>query len=195
MNDPRPTFRDAVAQAGRVVAATSDDDLDRPTPCDDFDVRTLLGHLDAVIRRITHALEHGSVDGTPSIVDGFADGDRTTTWKSDVAALERCVDDDATLDRTVTVPFGSMPGRAALAVYTSELTTHAWDLAAAIGRLDLLEDALAQRSLSAMESALPAEPRGGPIPFGPVVEVASDAGAYERLAGWLGRDPVWARAE
>lgn len=131
----------------------------------------------------------------PSTVDGFADGDRSATWKTDAAALETRLEDNAVLDQIVTVPFGTMPGRAALSVYVSELTTHSWDLASSIGRRDLLDDALAERSLSAMTDALPAEPRGGPIPFGPVVTVAPDAGAYERLAGWLGRDPYWSAPE
>ena len=191
MNDPRPTLRDAVAQAGKVVSATSDADLGRPTPCDDFDVRTLLGHMDAVIRRITYVVDHGSVGDTPSIVDGFADGDRGTTWKSDVDAMEQRLDDDSVLDKVLTLPFGTLPGRAAFATYVSELTTHAWDLASAIGRRDLLDGSLAVAGLATMKVGLPAEPRGGPIPFGPVVDVADDAPAYDQLAGWVGRDPAW----
>ncbi|GAA1511493.1 hypothetical protein [Nocardioides humi] len=38
---------------------------------------------------------------------------------------------------------------------------------------------------------MPAEPRGGEIPFGPVVPVADDAPAYDRLVAWTGRDPQW----
>jgi len=41
---------------------------------------------------------------------------------------------------------------------------------------------------------VPAETRGGPIPFGPVVAVADDAGPYDQLVGWLGRDPKWSPA-
>ena len=36
---------------------------------------------------------------------------------------------------------------------------------------------------------VPAEPRGGHIPFGPVVAVPTDAPAYDQLAGWMGRQP------
>jgi len=36
---------------------------------------------------------------------------------------------------------------------------------------------------------LPPEPRGGEIPFGPVVPVPPDAGPYAQLAGWLGPSP------
>jgi len=33
---------------------------------------------------------------------------------------------------------------------------------------------------------------GAGVPFGAVVEVPADAPAYDRLVGWLGRDPHWA---
>ena len=36
---------------------------------------------------------------------------------------------------------------------------------------------------------VPAEQRGGHIPFGPVVPVAADALPYDQLAGWQGRRP------
>ncbi|UYM04090.1 TIGR03086 family metal-binding protein [Solicola gregarius] len=189
--DPRGTLRDAVDQAGALVAATTDDALARSTPCDEFDVRALLNHMDGVLRRIAHVLDGGAPFDVPSSVDGFADDDRDTVWKDDAATLGQRLDDDSVLDRMVTVPFGTMPGRAAIAVYVNELTTHAWDLASAIGRPDLLEDALATYALEVIQDALPEEPRGGPIPFGPVVAVGPDAAAYERLAGWLGRDPAW----
>lgn len=195
MNDPRPNLRDAIAHAGQLVAATADADLDRPTPCDEFDVRTLLGHMDTVLRRVSHVLDGGAPLDIPHVTEGFADGDRVTTWKSDAAALEERLEDDSTLDRILTLPFGTVPGRVAFGAYVSELTTHAWDLASAIGRRDLLDDDLAIGSLATMQKALPAEPRGGRVPFGPVVAVASDAGAYDQLVGWVGRDPAWTAPE
>jgi uncharacterized protein (TIGR03086 family) len=76
--------------------------------------------------------------------------------------------------------------------YTQELTVHAWDLATALGRADLLDESLAMITEQAARQFVPAELRGGPVPFGPVVDVPPDAGPYARLAGWLGRDPNWA---
>ena len=43
--------------------------------------------------------------------------------------------------------------------------------------------------LAVAQRILPPEPRGGEIPFGPVVPVPPDAGLYAQLAGWLGRQP------
>jgi hypothetical protein len=36
---------------------------------------------------------------------------------------------------------------------------------------------------------LPPEPRGGEIPFGPVIAVPPGAAPYVQLAAWLGRQP------
>jgi uncharacterized protein (TIGR03086 family) len=83
-------------------------------------------------------------------------------------------------------------GAAAIVAYCGEVTTHGWDLATAIGRTDLLDDRLADFSAAMARRFVPADPRGGEVPFAPVVPVADDAPPYERLAGWMGRDPTWA---
>src|SRR4051794_41973902 len=49
--DPRPAFAGAVALAVDTAAAVRPDQLDRPTPCQEYDVRALLGHLLSVLRR------------------------------------------------------------------------------------------------------------------------------------------------
>jgi hypothetical protein len=43
--------------------------------------------------------------------------------------------------------------------------------------------------LAHMHRAVPAEPRGGQVPFGPVVEVHEDAPDIDKLVGWYGRRP------
>jgi uncharacterized protein (TIGR03086 family) len=91
------------------------------------------------------------------------------------------------LDRKISLPFGTFDGATVAAIYTMELTAHAWDLAKATGRLEILDDELAEASLAVAHFALPVENRGGPIPFEPVVAVADDASPYDRLAAYLGR--------
>ena len=76
----------------------------------------------------------------------------------------------------------------AAAAYMQELTVHAWDLAYTTGQTGALDQRLAAASLDVARRIMPAEGRGGPVPFGPVVEVPADADPYRQLAGWLGRD-------
>ncbi|MEJ2863888.1 TIGR03086 family metal-binding protein [Actinomycetospora flava] len=188
-SDPRALLTRALDQIGDLVAATGPDALDRPTPCADWDVRALLDHLVGVHRRIAHVGAGGHFADVPSRPE-VAPG----THAAEIAAARADVDrvwihDDTVLDRVLTVPWGTMPGRFVGFGYVQELTVHAWDLGAAIGRTAGLDDALALAVEDTARQVLPAAPRGGDIPFGPPVAVAADAGPYERLVGWLGRDP------
>lgn len=190
VTDPRPLLFAAVDQLLAVVDATPADALDRPTPCAEFDVRHLLGHLVAVLGRITHVARGGHFSEVPSMVLDVPDEDVAATARERTVALRAAWSDDAVLDRMLVLPFGTVPGRAAAMAYVQETTVHAWDLATAIGRTDLLDDRFAEAAFGITRRFLPREGREQ-VPFGEVVDVAEDAPAYDRLVGWLGRDPRW----
>ncbi|GAA4909706.1 uncharacterized protein (TIGR03086 family) [Actinomycetospora succinea] len=187
--DPRPLLTRALDQVAELVATTPPDAVERPTPCDGWDVRTLLDHLVGVHRRIAHVGAGGHFADVPSDPE-VAPGTHVAELAAARADIDRVwIQDEAVLDRVLTVPWGTMPGRFVGFGYVQELTVHAWDLGAATGRLEGLDDELALGVEDNARRVLPAEPRGGPIPFGPPVEVAADAPPYARLVGWLGRDP------
>jgi uncharacterized protein (TIGR03086 family) len=188
-DDPRPLFDRAADQGLKLIRGTAPDQLDLPTPCTEFDVRALLGHMVSVLRRITHVASGGNALDVPRVTQGIdpdAWGEVASRARDEFEAVWA---DDAVLDRMFTLPFGTLPGRAALLAFTQELTQHAWDLAKATGRIAELDPQLAEIVLELAQRFLPAEPRGGHIPFAPVVDVPADADPYTRLAGWLGRDP------
>jgi uncharacterized protein (TIGR03086 family) len=201
--DPRPLLARALDQAGDLVAGTAPDALDRATPCHGWDVRTLLAHVVGVERRIAHVGSGGLFSDVSSMPD-VADGDHVAELRAARADVDRVwgldgpedttddTTDDTVLDRELTVPWGTMAGRFVGFGYVQELTVHAWDLAVATGRTDALDDDLAATIEETSHRMVPAEPRGGPIPFGPPVPVAEDAGASTRLAAWLGRNPAFA---
>ena len=190
--DPRPLLTRALDQAAALIDATRPEDLDRPTPCEGWDVRTLLGHLVGVPRRVAHVGAGGAFDDVDSM-PGVPDGEHAAAFAAARAEVDRVWgldgSDDTVLDRILTVPWGTMPGRAVGFGYVQEFTVHAWDLATALGRAGELDPALAEAVEGPAHQFLPADTRGGEIPFGPVVAVPADAGPYERLVGWLGRDP------
>lgn len=194
--DTRPLFHTALAQVGPLIDGIASADLDRPTPCSDWTVRDLLGHLVAVESRIVHIAGGGKPFEVPSMVDGVADSDWPDAWGSRIAPLEQALADDALLTREWSHPAGAMPGFRAIAIYSSELAVHAWDLARALGSDSELNQDVAAAVVGPITGALPAEPRGAEIgiPFGPVVPVADDAPPYDRLVGWVGRDPEWTPA-
>jgi len=192
-SDPRPLLAAALDQTGALVHGVRSDQLDLPTPCAEYDVRLLEAHLLGVLGRIAHVGAGGAPFDVPSLVEGVADV--PAAWDAARLRLEKVWSDDGVLDRVLRAPWGGVPGRALALGYTQEVLTHAWDLAVSTSQRDLLDDALAAAALNGVESRVPASPRGERIPFGPVVPVPPEASAYERLVGWLGRDPApWSAA-
>ena len=187
--DPRPLLSAALDQAGDLIAGVTPEQATLPTPCDEYDVAALIGHMQAVVRRIGVVLS-----GQPfwSVPRELETTDWVGDWAAGRAATEAVLADDECLTREVTVPWGTVPGASAAASYIGELSVHSWDLATALGKADVLNGALATAALPAYMEKVPAEPRGPEIPFGPVVEVGEDATPYERLVAWTGRDPQWA---
>ncbi|MFR9721797.1 TIGR03086 family metal-binding protein [Streptomyces sp. MS19] len=186
--DPRPGFFRAVALAGETIAAVRPDQYGAASPCPDFDAEQLARHLIAVLRRV--AVSGGG--GHPFTVDSFADvpaAEWTEAWQEATAEAEAVWFDPAILGRTCELGFVTLSGAAAIVVYTTEISLHTWDLARATGQEPAWDDAALAPSVAAMRHAVPAEPRGGPVPFGPVVEVPDDAPLIDRLAAWYGRRP------
>ncbi|GGO49315.1 hypothetical protein GCM10012287_26370 [Streptomyces daqingensis] len=191
--DPRPVFERAARQMASLFEAVRPAQLADPTPCPGFDVGALLSHVVGGTLRIAQVGEGGG----PGEVDPDAEVDSGVSGVADdawPAAYERARErfraawaDDAKLDAVVTVPWGTMPGRFALAGSVMEVVTHAWDLAQALGRRAELDAGLAEFALAVAERAVPAETRGGEVPFGPPVPAPEGADAYDELAAWLGR--------
>ncbi len=183
--DPRPLFRAALDRVADLIEGTAPDRFDAPTPCPEFDVNSLIGHIVGTVDRGRVIGEGGDPLTVPDIVTDSEDWIATLR-----AAADRywtVWDDDAMLDTPVTAPWGTFPGRAAILIALNEALVHGWDLAVATGQSAEADPELAAAALGIMQVALPAEPRGGPIPFGAVVESAADAGPTERLANWSGR--------
>jgi len=190
-SDPRPLHRRAIAQTETAVAAVSVDQLTLPTPCTEYDVRTLLSHI---IGGLTRAALVGEGDPHALARPAMAEGPPDDGWPAAYrAAAERAVAawaDDAKLDTLVEVPWGKVPGRFALAGYIQEILAHGWDLAQATGQPTERDPELATWALAGAKRILPPDIRGDAgVPFGPVVEVSPDAAPYAQLAAWLGRHP------
>ncbi|MBO8187329.1 TIGR03086 family metal-binding protein [Streptomyces spirodelae] len=190
--DPRPLYARATAQLATVIATVRPERLDDPTPCEEYDVRALLGHVVSGARRIATVPEGGDGKGadvpewTADVPAGqwpelYEDGRKRmlTAWESDEA-----------MDAVVTVPWGRMPGRIALAGSVMETVGHTWDLARAIGWSGELDEEVARFALATAHQALPAEGREH-LPFGETRQAPQSADTCTRLAAWLGRDPEW----
>src|SRR5919107_3629074 len=91
--DPRPLYRNALTWVHDLAAAVPAERLTAPTPCPDFDVRALLGHLVATVDRARVFGEGGDPNAEPRVVVGVADDGWTAALdagrREDVAGLGR----------------------------------------------------------------------------------------------------------
>jgi uncharacterized protein (TIGR03086 family) len=200
--DPRPQFATALATATKTVTAVRPDQLSNPTPCSEFDVRALLGHLVNVFDRIT-AIGQGENPFALAPREDTEDGWRRA-WDEAAAALEATCADDAALDRPSPLPWAPGTGADALTSYVSELTVHTWDVAQATGQDPAWDDdvlAMVAASIGGMpatgrsaifapiKATLPPHLAALPDPFVDAVPVAEDAPLIDRIVAWYGRQP------
>ena len=174
------------------MAAVRPDQLDLPTPCAQWDVRRLLGHIVGAVTRAALVGEGEDALASPPFADPATADWPAAYWAAAYReAADRAIgawSDDAKLDALFAVPWGKVPGRGAVTGYVQEVLAHGWDLAVATGQEAEGDPSLAEFALDFARRALPPEIRPE-APFGAVVEPPPGAGPYARLAAWLGRTP------
>ncbi|MEV0907678.1 TIGR03086 family metal-binding protein [Streptomyces hokutonensis] len=189
-NDPRPFYTRATEQAAALIRTVRPEQLAGPTPCTEFDVRTLLSHLVGGTLRIATVGEGGDGMAVHPFVDGVADEGWPAAYDEARVRVRNAWADDARLDAPVRVPWGEAPGRAALSGYLMENVTHTWDLSEALGHPLQLDPELAEFALTIARRVLPDEQRDADTPFDTAQPAPEKADAYGQLAAWLGRKPV-----
>jgi len=185
MNDPRYPFAMLTSAIGEMIESTPEAALSNPTPCPDFTVKELFEHLILVMRRVAVI---GNGGHWSSIEQEAQDGGWRQSFAEAAHDVQLAWTDGAKLNEMYEVPWGEMPGAPMMLVYSSELATHAWDLAQATGHDFAMDDDVLAGVWAAVQH-LPAEGREDPgVPFGPVVHPADDAPLLLKIAGWMGRD-------
>lgn len=186
MTDPRVAYTASQDWVLDLLQRVPADRWDDPTPCDEFTVAQLASHTVATLDRAAAIAAGHDPMTMPRSVDA-PDGDWAALFAAHLPAVRAAWTDDA-LDAMVIAPPGiRVPGRDAVLKYANELLVHGWDLAVAIGVDAEAPAGTAEPVLEQAAVFLPAEPRGGFVPFAAVVEPAPDAGPTERLANWNGR--------
>ncbi|MGW7823300.1 TIGR03086 family metal-binding protein [Streptomyces puniciscabiei] len=189
--DPRPVYTRATEQAAALVKSVRPEHLAAPTPCSEFDVRALLGHIVGGTRRIAVVGEGGDGMAVEPTAPGVADDGWAAAYDEVRVRVLKAWESDARMTSPVRVPWGEVPGHAALSGYVMEIVTHTWDLAEAIGHPLELDPELAEFALTTARTVLPdSRPRDAETPFDDRRETPETADAYEQLAAWLGRTPL-----
>jgi uncharacterized protein (TIGR03086 family) len=167
-----------------LIAGLGADQRESPTPCTEWNVHDLLGHMCAGGHMVAGALQgQAPPESSPDfLADGPAAG-----WAATSAHLREAATPDA-LAASHQLPFGEMPGEAALSVIVADHLTHAWDLAKGSGQDIAVDDELAAWGLATWKQVVPAEGRTGDG-FKAAVPVADDAPMLDQLVGYTGRTP------
>ncbi|QIS12731.1 TIGR03086 family metal-binding protein [Nocardia arthritidis] len=177
----------ALTQMGEVIAAIGAEQSEWPTPCEGWGVHTLVRHV------VGQDLRNFAMSARGETVDWRAPaeelhGDWAAQFRTGAAAL---LEVWRGADHSVPAGADDAPLRNRLDQQIAELAMHAWDLARATDQRITLDPELAEHGLAWSRQMLRPEFRGPDKAFGFEVAVAPDAPAYDRLAGWFGRDPDW----
>lgn len=176
----------AQAAVASLLANLGPDDWGRPSPCDGWDVGTVVRHLTAGERAFTTSLGGATYD-LPAITADVAAvslDDLPSTYDDGAVRLRGAL--AAAGEGTFPTGIGPMPAAAVAELRTIEALTHGWDVARGVGAPYAVDAAVAERaiehSLALMERLPPDR-----TPFGPRQPVTDDAPAIDRLVALLGR--------
>ncbi|MER5471880.1 TIGR03086 family metal-binding protein [Streptomyces sp. NPDC002935] len=147
MTDPHPILTrqaEALDLFGRRVHAIRDDQWDAPTPCTDWSVRDLVGHLVTEQAWVPALVRDGAtVDAVADTLEGDLLGpDPVAAWDTAADASLAVFTAPGALDRTVHLSFGDMPAGDYCAQLVTDLAVHTWDLSRAIGADEQLPEDL-----------------------------------------------------
>jgi len=157
--------------------------MDAPTPCEEFTVRELMGHLIGTAHRSTGTAQGTSTRHIPHVVTDAAAGDLAATYVSITRDIRKLWQSAADGDR-VMAPWGSCTALDALRGFTVETVAHGWDLAVATGQPREAPDQIADRCLLFAAAVIPDRLRG--VMYGKPVADAQEDPPTTRLAHLLG---------
>lgn len=202
--DPRPSFAKSLELAGATINAVKPDQLNNSTPCGNYNVRELLGHLLSGLDRAGAVGRNENPFGGPETIEA-ANGDWIAAWEEMATQTIAAWVDPATLTRPTALPWAAESGALALWSYVAEITVHTWDLAQATNQNPAWDNDVVSESLAVMERILPAagrtemfasiratmpeDMRDGPAPYASAVPVDTNATLINRLVAHVGRDP------
>jgi uncharacterized protein (TIGR03086 family) len=185
----------AARQMANLLDRVADGQLTAPTPCDEYTLGDLIDHVGGLSQAFTAAARKEFGPGSSQGPSGDATRlgqDWRTRIPGQLAALAEAWRDPAAWEGMTQAGGVDLPADVAGRVALNELVIHGWDVARATGQpfdcdtqaLEACWELLAERATADQEAR-------DDDPFGPVIDVPTDAPLLDRFIGLSGRKPSW----
>ena len=185
-----PDFEPSATRLRSLLPVAADSDLAGPTTCERYSLGQLLAHIEGLTAafRASAEKDFGPLTDTdpsselPVLKPGWRD-------RIDVqlSAMVDAWQEPSAWDGMTRAGGADLPAQVMGIVALNEITLHGWDLARALGRGYVCDDATAEACLQFVSQA--AGQDGGP--FGPPRPVSDTAPVFQRVLALSGRDTSW----
>lgn len=182
--DPVERIDRSTAFAGAKVKGVDAQDMNKPTPCSEFDVRALLNHMMGNLRMLTRAAR----DEKPERPQGEQFGSNPgEDYEEGRRELLEAISSPGVFDRDWQMPFATMSGQVMGTIAFMEHLTHGWDVAKATNQdttmpPDLVADCM--QVVQPMDELIRT-----PGVCGPRIPVPDSASTQDKFVAFLGRTP------
>ena len=152
--------------------------LDAPTPCEGWDVRTLMNHMLETQQYFVgsaRGLHISPPGGEPPEILG---DDPVADFRDARTDMLSTFGQDGVIEKT----------GPSLGIAFSDQLLHGWDLARASGQDATMPESLAEKAYEVIHGKFTDQQRKGV--FGPEIPVPANASAQDRLLAYSGRDPA-----
>jgi uncharacterized protein (TIGR03086 family) len=177
----------AFAATRAVLSNVTLDQLSDPTPCASWQVRDVINHIIGGSFYFAETVNDGK--GTSPSEADFTGPEMVATFDDGIAQTVAAFNAPGSMQRSVELPFGTLPMPAWLGIATTDILTHGWDLAKATGQSTDLDPELAAQLLEASKAFIQPALRGEDTksPFGAEQPAPSGGSNADQLAAFLGR--------
>jgi uncharacterized protein (TIGR03086 family) len=181
-------YRQSVAAFADRVGEVRPDQWTAPTPCPDWDVRTLVNHVVSEERWSVPLFAGATIAEVGDRVSGDLLGDDPALHAAEAGEDARAaVGETGALERTIHLSFGDTPAIEYVHQLLADHVIHLWDLAVATGTERALDSEAVAVCLAWFAEREDIFRKAGAI--GPRVDVPAGADPEDRLLSAYGRDP------
>jgi uncharacterized protein (TIGR03086 family) len=174
--------RDALAATGRIVAGIKPDQLNAPTPCEDYDVSGMLNHLIGGNYWVAPLVEGKTID---EVGDALNRNFTADEYPASAESADSAFSSPGAMQKPVAVSYGPVPAEVYAGHRFIDVLVHGWDLAKATGQDTGLDPELIDACFEVVKPQMDLLKGSGM--FGTRVDVPAEADSQTKLLAMLGR--------